>query len=90
MRSGKRLERILTMWETRVVIYITLATVIIGFITAVIGMRRQNDRLTDIHVLVNGRYKAVNDRVEQLIATLKRHGIEIPDDPSIPSGPSIE
>jgi hypothetical protein len=66
---------------TSVVLWVTLATVIVGFVTAIIGVRHGNDKLKEIHVLVNSRLTSVVNRVAQLIIVLKAHGIEIPDDP---------
>jgi hypothetical protein len=66
---------------TNIVLWITLATVLIGFITAIIGVRHGNDKLNQIHILVNSRLTAVVNRVAQLIVVLKEHGIDVPDDP---------
>jgi ABC-type spermidine/putrescine transport system permease subunit I len=65
-------------------VWITLATVVIGFATAVIEMRRNGKRLEGIHVLVNSRLTSVVNRVAQLIIVLKDHGIEVPEDPDGP------
>lgn len=66
--------------------YITLATVILGFLAAVIGYLRVTKKQDAIHVIVNSRYTDVSNRVEQLIKVLEQHGISIPSDPHPPRG----
>lgn len=73
------------MWLTRVAVFLTFLTVVFGFFTAMAGMRRQNRSLDDIHILVNSNYKAINDRVEQLIAILHEHQIDVPPPPKAPA-----
>jgi ABC-type spermidine/putrescine transport system permease subunit I len=63
-----------------VVTYITLATVIIGFVTALIVLHQSQVKLKEIHVLVNSRLTAVIARVAQLVTVLRIHGIDIPED----------
>jgi hypothetical protein len=66
--------------------YVTLATVILGFLAAVIGYVRVTRKQDEIHVIVNSRYTDVSNRVEQLIKVLEEHGIRIPTDPNPPRG----
>jgi Na+-transporting NADH:ubiquinone oxidoreductase subunit NqrF len=72
------------MWETRVAVFLTFATVVIAFVTAVIGIRRNSAKLDDIHILVNSNYTAITKRVDQLIGVLHEHGIDIPAPPEVP------
>jgi hypothetical protein len=81
MRGRKQVERRLKVWGQYIIEAITLATVIMGFATAVVGYRANKGRQVDIKTAVNGNYSDVSNRVDQLIAVLDKAGIRIPDKP---------
>jgi hypothetical protein len=63
--------------------WITRVIVMLGFVTALITLWRllQVDKKQDeIHVLVNSRLTKVVNRVDQLTAILRAHGIDVPDE----------
>jgi hypothetical protein len=72
-------------------LYATLATAILGFATALFAFltsakngRKINDtqeKVNEVHVLVNSRLTNVMERVDQLTATLNKNAITIPEDP---------
>lgn len=70
------------MIEARIAIYATLATVLIGLVSAILGMHHQNSKMDHITILVNSQYKDVKDYVKLLVAALRANGIDVPDDPS--------
>jgi len=43
----------------------------------------QNEKIAEIHVLVNQRLTNVMDRVEQLTAALEKANVRVPIDPSL-------
>jgi hypothetical protein len=61
--------------------WITRIVVVLGFITALITLWRllKVDKKQDVmQILVDGRMSKVIERVDQLTAVLKAHGIDVP------------
>jgi hypothetical protein len=62
-----------------IAVYLTLATAVIAFVTLIIGIVVGRKKLDAIHVVVNSRYDELVRRVAQLVAALKKHGIDVPN-----------
>lgn len=64
-------------------VWITRVIVMLGFITALVTLWRLlkvDKKQDEIHVLVNSRLTKVSNRVDQLTAILRAHGIDVPDE----------
>ncbi len=63
---------------------ITLAGIIVTFLTAVLGLvasLRNHKKIDEVHVLVNSQLQAVLTRVTQLTGALETAGVDVPPEP---------
>jgi hypothetical protein len=63
--------------------WITLAGVLIALATLILGIVVGRKKLDAIHIVVNSRYDDLVRQVARLIAVLKEHGIDIPEEKDV-------
>jgi hypothetical protein len=77
--------------------WISLLGTLVALVTAVTAMlgllkgRENGGKIDNVATMTDGRLTSVIERVEQLANVLRKHNIDIPDDPAVqptpPAGP---